>query len=312
MKKPLLLALLVCSISFSFSQTAEEYNDMAIKKTESKDYQYAMGLINKAIALDPKNQWYYLRKAEIQFELTGPMDAIEIVRSAIAIDKKESEPYNRAGGYYSSSGMGDSAITMYNRAIRYAENDTMKFTYIMNRGTAKSAIRDFEGAVKDFEEVLAYNPVDIAALNNVAACYDEVGLPNKTILTLKKLLALDPTFLGSYINLGFAYSNMDSLDLAISYFNKAVELDPNEGVIYNNRGYVYYRKGDLTNALKDINYSIKLYPTNSYAYRNLGLVYIAMNKTTEACAALNYAKDSGFEQRYGPEVGELIRKHCKK
>jgi tetratricopeptide (TPR) repeat protein len=312
MKKSLLIVLFASIVSVSYSQqTAEEFNDMAGKKMELKDYQYATVLINKAIALDKKNQWYLLRKADIQFSLTGPVDAIITAKAAIALDKKIAEPYNRLASYYDSGGMGDSAVMMYNEAINRAENDTAKNSYIMNRGTAKLGMRDFAGAVKDFEITLAFDPSNIGALNNISSGYAELGMTNKSIASLEKIIKLDPTFIGPYINLGFTYSDLDSLDLALKYFNKAVEMDPKEPLVYNNRGYVYYKKGDYASALADINYSIKMYPTNSYAYRNLALVYIAMKKMEEACTTLDYAREYGFEKRYGPEVEDLIKKYCK-
>lgn len=312
MKKSLSTFLLTILISFSFAQTAAEFDKMADKKMELKDYQYAMVLINKAIALDAKNKWYYLKKADIQFNLSGPAEAIKIVKTAILLDTKEAESYSRAGTYYSSAGWADSAIDMYNTAIKFAKNDTLKNYYISNRGAAKYGIRDFEGAVKDFESVLAFNPNEIGALINVSSAYSELGMVNKSIAALEKIITIDPNEPGSYGNLGFIYSDLDSLDLAIKYFNKVCELDPNDAINYNNRGNNYYKKGDYVNALKDINLSIKMYPTNSYAYRNLALVYIAMKKMNEACTALAYARENGFDQRYGPEVSDLIKKYCGK
>ncbi|MFZ4400425.1 MAG: tetratricopeptide repeat protein [Bacteroidales bacterium] len=312
MKKTFLFFILIIINSYIYSQSAEEYDKLAHNKMELKDYQYAMVLITKAIELDNKNQWYYLRQAEIEFNLTGPSEAIKIIRSAILLNKKESEPYNRAGTYYSSAGITDSAIAMYNYAIKFAKNDTLKNAYISNRGAAKYSNRDFEGAVIDFENVLIFNPEDIGALLNASSGYSELGMVNKAIDALKKIIAIDPGFIGSYGNLGFIYSELDSLDLALKYFNKVSELDPNDAVNYNNRGNNYYKKGDYINALKDINLSIKMYPSNSYAYRNLALVYIAMNKINEACTALSFANDYGFEKQYGTEVSELIKKHCKK
>ena len=312
MKKWSLVLLLMVHTPLLFGQSAEEYKEMAEKKMELKNYQYAMELMNKAIALDTKNQWYYLRKADIQFRLSGPTDAIKTVKQAMSLDTKAAEPYNRAGSYYDSGGFPDTAIMMYNEAIKYAKDDTMKYSYTMNRGVAKGSMRDFPGAIKDFESVLAFDPNNIGALNNISPCYRQLGMPHKSIASLKKIILIDPAFVGTYINLGFIYSELDSLDQSVAYFNKALELDPNEPVTYNNRGYVYYKKRDYANALTDINRSIKMYPTNSYAYRNIALVYIALNKMNEACNALSYALSYGFEKRYGTEVSELADKYCEK
>jgi tetratricopeptide (TPR) repeat protein len=311
MKKFLFILLLIRIAPFANAQTAKEFEEMAQKKMDAKDYQYAMVLINKAIALDTKNQWYQFQKASIQFELNGPREAIDIIQSAIKLDKKNAEGYNRAGTYYNSGGIADSAIIMFDLAIKYAKTDTIKYSYLMNRGVAKLGKRDFKNAVKDFDVVLAFDPNNLGALMNISSCYGELGRSVECIATLKKVIAMDPTFDGSYGNLGFMYSDMDSLDLAIYYFNKQLELVPTDPVAFNNRGYVYYKKADYASALSDINFSIKAYPTNSYAYRNLALVYIALRKINEACAALSYADSYGFEKRYGPEVSQLLEKYCK-
>lgn len=276
------------------------------------DFQYAMVLIEKAIALNDTDAWLLLDKAQVEFELNGPLYAVDVVNEAIALDPKFGEAYNRSGSYYESAGMIDSAIFMYDKAITFALNDTAKHSYILNRGTAKGGRQDFKGALADYEEVLKFNPNDISVLNNIAPVYRQLGMPDKAIASMKKVIALDSTFIGPYINLGFLYSKFDSLEMAIQFFDKALTIDPNEALVYNNRGYVYYQLGDYGKALKDINHSLTLYPTNAYAYRNLGLVYIGQGNMNEACMALRYALDYGFTQRYGNEVEELSAKHCKK
>jgi tetratricopeptide (TPR) repeat protein len=252
-----------------------------------------------------------MQKAEIELKLYGPREAISTVTKALKLNRKNSEYYNRIGSYYESSGYADSAIFMYNIAIKYAKTDTIKYAYILNRGTAKTSKRDFVNAKTDYESVLEFNPNDIGTLNNIAHVYRELGMSNKGIQSLKKIIQLDSSFVGSYLNLGFCYSEMDSLKQALYYFNFALKLDPKEAVAYNNRGHLYYKLKNYAAALKDINYSISLYPTNSYAYRNLALVYLATNKTYEACETLKFAKDYEFEKRYGDEVNILISKHCK-
>jgi|SRR3954470_9406360 len=307
----LLSSFLLILVSLSVAQTADEFEKLASKKMELKDYKYALELIDKAIAIDSINEWYYISKADIQFQLSGPLESIKTLKYALIRNEKNSQIYNRLGTYYDSGGIGDSSILMYNKAIEYAETDTLKNYIISNRGTAKTGMRDFEGAIKDFEMTLLFDPSNIGALNNVATCYAELHRIDKAIASLKKIISLDSTFTGTYGNLGFIYAELDSFDLAIANFNKVLQLDPNDPLGYNNRGYAYYKKGDYASALHDINLSIKMYPTNSYAYRNLALVYIALHKMKEACTSLGYAMNYGFEKRYGPEVSKLFMKYCK-
>lgn len=293
------------------AQEATEYANIAIKKIEKEDYQYALAMIDKAIAINDTNQWFYLIKADIELKLYGSRQALKTTFKAISINRKHAEPYSRAGRLYVSQNLTDSAIYMFNLAVKYASNDTLRNMYIMNRGTAKQSTRDFEGAKADFEKALQFNPDDIAVLNNLAGVYAMLNRKLQAISYLKKVVSLDPTFTQPLVNLGFIYSEMDSLDLALQYFDKILSIKPKDALLYNNIGYVYYKKGDYSTALKNINYSISLYPANSYAYRNLALVYIATGKKTETCDALRFAVSYDFRTNYGNEVDELVKKHCK-
>ena len=297
---------------FLFAQDAETYATMAQEKYELKDYKYALVLIDKAIEQEAGNEWYYLFKAEVVSDLYNHREGLKVVKQAIKVNPANSEPYNRMATYYSSLGILDSSIIYYDKAIQHATDDTTRIVYLTNRGAVKLTYRDVDGAIKDFEEAMKFNPSDIAVLNNIASAYDDFGMKEKAISIFKDILVIDSTFFGSYMNLGFIYSSMnDSLHLALDYFNKAALINPGEPLTYNNRGYAFYKLGMYKEAVADINYSLQLYPTNAYAYRNLALVYLATKKNKEACSALEYSSFYGFKMLYGDEVEELIAKNCR-
>jgi len=303
--------LIVFYVPFIVCQSDEAFYDKALEKMEIEDYQYAAVMIDKAIHLNDTNFWFWLKKAEIATALHDPHLTIGCIKKAIEIDSTKSEPYNRAGSFYESLAVADSSICMYNKAIKLATSDTLKFYYLQNRGSVKAKTRDFEGARIDLERVLEFDANDLGALNNIAPVYRQLNMPNKAIDCLEKVISLDSSWVGPYINLGFAYSALDSFDLAIAFFNQALVLEPDQPLVYSNRGHTYYKIGEYGKAINDINKSISLYPTNSYAYRNLALVYLALDGKNEACNALDYASYYGFTVRYGNEVDELIVEHCK-
>ncbi|MEM9023138.1 MAG: tetratricopeptide repeat protein [Bacteroidota bacterium] len=291
-------------------QDVESLLEMAGQKIEQGDLQYAGTIIDKAIALDSTDHWLWLTKAELLFEAYGTPEAMEAVMKAQEIAPDSSEVYNFAGLFLGSGGFTDSAIIMYNQAIALAQNDTLKHSYILNRGWAKMGHRDFDGARVDYNTVLDFDPNNIAALNNLGMIYQELRQNELTIKTLKRIIAIDSASGFSYANLGFTYANMDSLDLAIRYLNQALEMGVDESMVLNNRGYAYYRKKDYQQALEDINASIAGYPTNAYAYRNLALVYIDLEQFDEACRTLQYALYYGYTSRYGDDVEQLVKTHC--
>lgn len=292
------------------AQQGDEYYTMAIEKREKKDYSYASILIDKAIQLNKNNPWYYLEKATIQLKLSDSDQAIRYIKKAIDADTTFAEAYSRAGRFYSSRGFPDSALVMFDNAIRLAKDDTVKHVYLMNRGTHKASYMDYEGAAADLEEVLRFNPTHFSALNNISNVYDALGRRDEAIQAMKKCMHLEGNAVGPYVNLGLLYSKTDYLDSAIYYFDKAIETDPSEPLIYSNRGFAFYKLQRYNDAIRDINKSLSLYPTNSYAYKNLGMVYLSMGKKQEGCTALQYAEQYGYAMNYGDEVNRLLKKYC--
>lgn len=307
----LLLLFSIAKSSFGQNQTEQLYQN-ALIKAEQKDFQYAAVLLDKALSIDSTNIDYLLKRADIQFNMKGKeaQYSIDYILKAIAIDSTKSEPYNRAGNILSSLGEYNLALLYYEKAIHYSTSDTLKHSYILNRGAAHSIFRQAHKAIEDFEIVLKFNPDNIGALNNVANAYEEINKSQKAIKCLNKIISLDKNFLGAYVNLGFIYTKLDSLEQAMYHFNQAINISKDSPLLYNNRGFTYYKMGEYNKALKDINQSIRMYPTNSYAYKNLALVYLALGSKEEACTALSYAQRYNYAKYYGDKVEILSKKHC--
>lgn len=311
MKNTLILILLLSFLfQISTAQDATHFASLASQKYQEKDFNYALNLIEKAIETDSADIWTRILAADILMKLNRIREAEQQLIFATQIDPEVSEPYNRLGNLYSSINDMGTSIKMFDRAIQYAESDTIKFSYHINRASVKGMLRDFDGAVKDFEEAYAINDTDIALLNNLGALYGEMGEIDKGIALSKKSIQLYPDFLGPYINLGLVYSEIDSLDQSEYYFNLAIDIDPEEPLLYNNRGYLFYKRKDYQRALVDINKSLDMYPNNSYAYRNRALVYLALKLEKEACKDLEAAIHYEFKARYGNEVDELYKANC--
>ena len=309
-----LLFLLINLLLFSnlYAQTAQEYYDLAGKKYKQEDYNYALTLIKKSIALDSTNINSRLFSSDIYLKLDRMEEAIYELAKAVAIDSTEAEIYNSYGNLCMSLNLLDESIAYFGKAIHFAEGDSAKFHYYLNSATAKGVLRDFEGAIHDFEEGYAIDSTNFLILNNLAAIYQEVGQKQKGIAMLKKTILLYPEFIGPYVNLGLTYSEIDSLELSEYYFNEGVKIDPKDPLLLNNRGFLFYKKKEFQKALRDINNSLDIYPTNAYAYRNRALTYLALDLKKEACKDLSIAQYYECKNRYGDEVDELLKAHCEK
>lgn len=307
----LLTALLLCLSLNSYAQTAGSYFTKAEKLFKEKKYAAALQLTEKALALDSTQLDYYDLKAQCHTELKQWQQVYDAYTKGLMINPKASYFYNYRGNFLISSGNFDEAIADFDNGIPYAENDSIQFVLILNRGSAKTLKRDFEGAYKDFMSCYSFDSTNVGVLTNLGSVCDETGRKAETLKYLEKALALEPTSIPAIGNIGFKYQEMGDYKTAIKYFNRALALAPNDGQCYGNRGYNKLKLGDIKGAKQDLEKAIQLYPANSYAYRIRALIYIEEKQYAKACADLQTALDKGFTVSYGNEVQELKEKYCK-
>lgn len=310
--KTLLLTITLLLSSISFSQTADECYKTSLDLLAKKDLKGALKNIENAILIDQKNIDFYLLKAEIFANAGMYKDGYDCFSVALTIEPKNSLIYSTRGIYLQSFQKFDSSIEDYSKAIELAENDTLKYSYYTNRGSAKSQKRDFIGAYNDYMISYNHDSTNLAVLVNLGTVCDDAGKSDETLKYLLKAVEVDPTFVASYANIGFVYQMRGDHAKALEYYDKVLEMDPNEPLGYSNRSYSRLKTGDVKGALKDIDKSIKIYPTNSYAYKVRALIYIEKKKFEDACADLNTASELGYTTMYGNEVIELQKQHCKK
>lgn len=93
---------------------------------------------------------------------------------------------------------------------------------------------------------------------------------------------------------------------ALDDIDKAIELSPKDLTYYAEKAVVNLRVGRYEEAVKVLNDVLVIDPKYAEAYRLMGICQIQLKQNTDACASFAKAKELG-----DPNVGELIKKHCK-
>lgn len=293
------------------SQEMNEYRQMASDAREKKEYENAIGFINKAIAVDSNFIENYISKGYYLTALKRFQEAYDTYSLGIKIDSNYSNSYNLRAGLLARMGQDTQAIADYTTAIRHAENLKCKVQYLNNRAVAKDKIKDINGELDDINEALKLDSNYLPALNSMGNALSKLGRNKEGLYYLLKGLKLDSTNYTLQTNIGFIYQDMNEHIIAINYFNKAIELNPNLPEGFSNRSYSYYHLGKTEAALVDINKSIELWNTNSYAYWVRALIFIKQNELNNACNDLKTASKLGYTNSYGSAVDELTTKYCK-
>jgi tetratricopeptide (TPR) repeat protein len=203
------------------------------------------------------------------------------------------------------------ALEAFEKALEMAPDDTAFHETLFYRGLAKEMMRAFESAAVDLRNCHKFDPDNTNVLILLASLEDELGNKDRGKELLQKVIQIQPDNVIALANIGFGLQKDSAWEASNTFYNRVLELDPNQPLGYSNRGYNRMMLGDLKGAMKDIKKSIELFPENSWAYRNQGLIYLRMKKKKEACASFEEGLRRGFTERYGPELEQLHKEHCR-
>jgi tetratricopeptide (TPR) repeat protein len=81
--------------------------------------------------------------------------------------------------------------------------------------------QEYDQARADYERVIALNPNELAAYNNLAATYLNQEKWQEAIDPLKKAITIDKTYMAAHLNLGLAYCRVGDLKNAQAEYDVA-------------------------------------------------------------------------------------------
>jgi tetratricopeptide (TPR) repeat protein len=203
------------------------------------------------------------------------------------------------------------ALNDNNMAMKYATTDSLRNFALANRASDKVMLKDFNGAIADYQEFIRKDPEhQYNVYPDIASALFQAGRTDEAIEYNMKAYRHDSTNTKPIVNLAYQFGKKGEYDKSVFYSDKALKLEPKNPYALNNKGYAELMLGKLNNALNDINASIALDPSNAYAYKNRALVYLKQKLKNQACADLKTAKQLGYTQVYDNEVDNLIAKNC--
>lgn len=137
-------------------------------------------------------------------------------------------------------------------------------------------------AIKYLKKILNDSIHRVAAINNIALCYESMGEAEKGIKMLQEHLDEDPYDNITWINLGNLMARSNDLDEAIKAFDIAFAIDDTNLACLKNIARVYKVKGNLNKAIKYLDDAEKLDPNDYEVLIIKAECYLLMNKPKKA------------------------------
>ncbi|MDR1144281.1 MAG: tetratricopeptide repeat protein, partial [Spirochaetaceae bacterium] len=188
-------------------------------------------------------------------------------------------------------------------------------------GTTLAKEEKLDEAADEFTTLLAKNPRDVEALNNLAVIYRRQDKLQDALGAMMDAIDIDPTRAEFHYNIGNIHKQLGNLKAASMAYSKVVELNPDYVHAYNNLGTIYdqlheyekaynmFRRGlalDRNNPTLHFNYGVALEANSRFgdalneykaalrskpgwlqAMNNMGIILFKQGQHTKAMEAFN-------------------------
>ena len=196
--------------------------------------------------------------------------AVELLKRVVALDPKHKYAWNNLGRAYLGTQETEEAIRAFQKAVEVDPYDEFAYN---NLGLAYWRRQKYEEAVSAFRKQLEINPLDEFAYGNLGTMYVEWHKYADALPELEKAVSLKPDNAFYRIGSGQAYLNLGQTDKALAAFDKAVELQPSP-LVWNDVAYeLSQHKVHLDRAQQ---YAESAIAATAAALRNASLEHLRM------------------------------------
>lgn len=156
------------------------------------------------------------------------------------------------------------AATLFAPPAPIADDKQEKIVALLDRGNELARKGDLDGALSEYKKVLALDPGNALAHNNLGIIYKRKGLYITAVEEFQQSLASLPNYYKTYNNLANVYAERGYYDEAIKYYNKCLAVKPNFADAHWNLALAYEKTGEKTRAIRHFKQFIDLSDAPTY------------------------------------------------
>lgn len=176
-----------------------------------------------------------------------------------------------------------------------------------NRAVTRYDLRDPDGAIADYSQVLRIDPQDAVALNNRAVIWADRQRSKRALHDLDRALEIDTQQFAARCNRGYLHLILGNYHQAREDLDLAVEGAEQETLVYFYRGQARQKLGDARGAIADYTEAICRNGTQALPYCYRGSVYQQQGDTQRAIADLETAASLLHAQQDHRTLAQITR-----
>jgi tetratricopeptide (TPR) repeat protein/predicted Ser/Thr protein kinase len=166
------------------------------------------------------------------------LEAIRLLKRAIAIDTAFAAAHRTIGTLYAANADPGRATESLERAFAHRDRLPLREKYLTMGSYYRNVTRELDKAVGAYQAQLAREPLDVAALNNLALVHAQRGELTEQELLLRRVIAIDTTYPTVYLGLAEALALQGREAEATAVLDEIDERFPGHPITPMTRSYV--------------------------------------------------------------------------
>jgi tetratricopeptide (TPR) repeat protein len=253
--------------------------------------------IRAGLARNPESPVGHYHLGRILLEAGKPGEATASFERAIAINQSFEPAYLALASLYEARQERDKAIGILQRYLRNVNPRNRDIRHHLVR--LYVGVKDYRGATKELDELLAEDPADLDAHLRLALIEGEQKEYAKAIDRLTVILKARPAELKVRDYLGYLYEEAKEPQKALEAYTINVQLEPSYFEGHLHLGVLFYRLKRFPDAVTHLADASRLSPKQPESHIVLGLAYLQMEQFEKAAQI--------FEEgiRHNPKSADL-------
>ena len=243
---------------------AETYSMWRGFSLTDDEFNQAQKFAQRAIRLNPKLAAGYRAQADLLRHRRDFEGALGQIDTAIQLDPRDAENYYVKGSILIATKLEEARD---NLARAMSLNPDLAKTYF-NLGTVLQQLKDYPRAEKTLLSYQKMVPDDIAGYTSLGMLYHEMGRMEEAKAQFEKVITKGGSEpqeqvwkYKAYLTLGeMAAEQKEGYDQALSHYDLALKIFPESGDAYYGRGLIFLKKGDKKQAREALEKAVQLKP----------------------------------------------------
>jgi tetratricopeptide (TPR) repeat protein len=210
---------------------------------------------------------------------TGRLPEAEMLcRKILTEEPQNADALHLLGAVADETGNHTAAIELIRQAISIRKKEPL---YHARLGQALQNALQYDEAIAEYERALTLKPDMLAVHMNIGNMLMEQGKFDVAEKWYERAGILDPTLALVPYNLGGLFQAQQKADKAIAAYTQALKLDPQQSEARNNLGLIYKDTGQFSAAMECFARALKLKPGDKRAQANIGITLLMQGKLAE-------------------------------